>query len=54
LSVEGDKIIEMDGKIEKEFDIVNRFISNYSINLGISDKTMSLDSLQTKKMLVDI
>ena len=54
LSVKDGKIIEMDGKTEEEFDIVDRFISNYSINLGISDEAMSLDSLQAAKMLVDI
>lgn len=54
LSVEDGKIIEIDGKTEEEFDIVDRFISNYSINLGISDEAMSLDSLQAAKMLVDI
>jgi propanediol dehydratase large subunit len=47
-------VVEMDGKERKDFDIIDRFIADYSIDQTISEKAMVLDSVEFARWLVDI
>lgn len=47
-------VVEMDGKERKDFDIIDRFIADYSIDQRISEKAMALDSVEFARWLVDI
>lgn len=38
----------------EDFDIIDRFIADYAINLKDAEKSMSLESLKIAQMLVDI
>jgi propanediol dehydratase large subunit len=54
LIIENGKIIEMDGKKREEFDFIDSFIADHSINIKEAVSSMKLDSLYIARMLVDI
>ncbi|ENK1242017.1 propanediol/glycerol family dehydratase large subunit [Clostridium botulinum] len=54
VKIENGIITELDGKKREEFDMIDRFIADYGINLNNVEKAMSLDSLEISKMLVDV
>lgn len=54
VKVEDGKIIEMDGKSRKDFDSIDIFLADHSINIENTEKAMAMDSLDIARMLVDI
>ena len=54
LKIENGLIIELDGKSRDEFDMIDRFIADYAINLDKAEKAMKLSSLEISRMMVDI
>lgn len=54
IEIENGVIVELDGKKREDFDIIDRFIADYAINLKDAEKSMSLESLKIAQMLVDI
>ncbi|MCC5910634.1 MAG: propanediol/glycerol family dehydratase large subunit [Clostridiaceae bacterium] len=54
IKIEDGKIIELDGKTRDEFDMIDRFIADYAINLEKAEEVMEMDSIALAKMLVDI
>src|SRR3954466_8196453 len=54
IKIEEGRIVELDGRPEAEFDIIDRFIATYAIDLSVAQKAMNLDSLAISRMLVDI
>ena len=54
LIVQGDRVIEMDGKPADDFDAIDRFIVERALNLDRADEAMALGSLKIARMLVDI
>ncbi|SHE34887.1 propanediol/glycerol family dehydratase large subunit [Alkalibacter saccharofermentans] len=54
IKIEDNKIVELDGKTRDEFDMIDRFIADYAINLEKAEKVMKMDSVDLAKMLVDI
>ncbi|MDS1002332.1 propanediol/glycerol family dehydratase large subunit [Clostridium sporogenes] len=54
VKIENGIVTELDGKKREEFDMIDRFIADYGINLNNVEKAMSLDSLEISKMLVDV
>lgn len=54
IKIENGVIVELDGKKREDFDIIDRFIADYAINLKDAEKSMSLESLKIAQMLVDI
>ena len=54
IQIHNGKIIEMDGKKENEFDMIDQFIARYGINKKTSEKYMAMDSTLIAKQLVDI
>ncbi len=51
--VEG-RIVELDGKPEARFDMLDRFIARRAIDISVAEQAMALDSLAIARMLVDI
>src|SRR5918999_758543 len=47
------RIVEMDGKPEAEFDLLDRFISLHAIDVAIAEEAMAIDPLDVARMLVD-
>lgn len=54
LMIEDGRIIEMDGKREQDFDLIDRFIADHCIDIKTAPRSMALDSLKVARMLVDI
>lgn len=54
IKIENGVIVELDGKKREDFDIIDRFIADYAINLNDAEQSMSLESLKIAQMLVDI
>jgi len=54
IRIENGRIVEMDGKERKDFDSLDRFIADYGINVAEAERSMSIDSLEIARMLVDI
>jgi propanediol dehydratase large subunit len=48
------RIVEMDGRTEDAFDLIDRFIAGYAIDPEIAEEAMAIDSLAYARMLVDI
>lgn len=54
IKIENGMIIELDGKKRENFDMIDRFIADYAINLDNVEEAMKLDSVEIAKKLVDI
>lgn len=54
IKIENGRIVEMDGKKRDEFDMIDRFIASYAIDIDAAEKAMKIDSLKIAKQLVDI
>ncbi|MEX0344771.1 MAG: propanediol/glycerol family dehydratase large subunit [Rhizobiaceae bacterium] len=54
LEIRDGRIVEMDGRTEKEFDAIDRFIALHAINLENAERAMAMGSLKIARMLVDI
>ncbi|GAA0076050.1 propanediol/glycerol family dehydratase large subunit [Clostridium sp. CTA-5] len=54
IKIENGKVVELDNKKREEFDMIDRFIADYAINLENAENAMSLDSVEIAKKLVDI
>ncbi|QCX34507.1 propanediol/glycerol family dehydratase large subunit [Caloramator sp. E03] len=54
IKIVNGKVVEMDGKKREDFDFIDLFIADHSINIENAEKYMSMDSIEIARMLVDI
>lgn len=54
IKLEDGVVVELDGKLRKDFDMLDYFIADHAINLEKTEEVMKMDSLQLARMLVDI
>src|SRR5690606_19763723 len=54
LRLEDGRVVEMDGKARSDFDAIDLFIADHSLDLDAAAEAMSIDSRQLAHMLVDI
>ena len=54
IKIEDGRIVEMDGVKEEDFDVIDKFIAKYSIDLSIAEEAMAIDSMEFARRLVDI
>ncbi len=54
IRINGKKIMELDGKKRVDFDMLDRFIADYAINIDRAEEVMAMDSLEISRMLVDV
>lgn len=54
IKIVAGKIVEMDGKQREDFDLIDRFIADYGIDVEIAGKAMAIESVEIARMLVDI
>lgn len=52
--VEGDRIVEMDGRTCDQFDMIDQFIADYCIDSSVAQEAMTKTSVELAHMLVDI
>src|SRR5439155_5053832 len=53
IKLDQGRITELDGKAEAEFDLIDRFIARYAVDLSVAAESMAMDSLSLARMLVD-
>ncbi|MBK5260941.1 MAG: propanediol/glycerol family dehydratase large subunit [Peptostreptococcaceae bacterium] len=54
IRIEKGIIVEMDGKKREEFDSIDIFIADYSIDIERAEDAMKMDTLEIARMLVDV
>ncbi len=54
LRIEAGRIVELDGRPEARFDILDRFIARRAIDVSVAADAMAMDSQTIARMLVDI
>ena len=54
LRIEAGRVVELDGRLEADFDTLDTFIARHGIDLTVAPEAMALDSLQFAHMLADI
>lgn len=54
IKIENGKVLELDSVKREDFDMIDRFIADYAINLNKAEEAMKIDSLEIAKKLVDI
>lgn len=54
LRIEAGRVIEMDGRPRDQFDILDTFIADHSLDLTVAEIAMATPSIDIARMLVDI
>ncbi|WP_432666518.1 propanediol/glycerol family dehydratase large subunit [Wukongibacter baidiensis] len=54
IKIENGKVVELDGKKRQDFDMIDRFVADYAINLENAEKVMKMNSQELAKMLCDV
>ena len=53
LCIEDGRIVELDGRSEADFDILDEFIARRGIDLTVAEEAMALDTVELARMIVD-
>ena len=53
LRIEDGRIVELDGRAEPDFDILDEFIARHGIDLAVAEEAMALDTVELARMIVD-
>ncbi|MBN6180869.1 propanediol dehydratase, partial [Escherichia coli] len=54
VKVDNGLIVELDGKRRDQFDMIDRFIADYAINVERTEQAMRLEAVEIARMLGDI
>ena len=54
IKIENGRVIAMDGKPRGDFDMIDTWIADHTIDASVAEEAMALDSLEIARMLVDI
>jgi propanediol dehydratase large subunit len=53
LRIEDGRIVELDGRAEADFDILDEFIARHGIDLAVAEEAMALNTVELARMIVD-
>nr|AAL38403.1 glycerol dehydratase large subunit GldC [Lentilactobacillus diolivorans] len=53
VKVENGVVTELDGKKKADFDLIDKYIAEYGLNIDKAEEVMAMDSTKIAKMLVD-
>jgi propanediol dehydratase large subunit len=53
LRIEDGRIVELDGRAEVDFDILDEFIARRGVDLAVAEEAMALDTVELARMIVD-
>jgi propanediol dehydratase large subunit len=54
IGIAGGRVISLDGVLERDFDMIDRFIAAYHLDPAIAPEAMAMDSAEIARMLVDM
>jgi propanediol dehydratase large subunit len=47
------RVVELDGKPEDEFDLIDEFVARHGLDLAVAEEAMALDTVEFARMVVD-
>jgi propanediol dehydratase large subunit len=53
LRIEDGRVVELDGKPEADFDLLDEFIARRGIDLAVADEAMAVETVDFARMIVD-
>lgn len=53
ITIQENRIVEMDGRSESDFDSIDEFIARHGIDLSVANEAMAIDDLDFARRLVD-
>ncbi len=53
LRIESGRVVELDGKPEADFDLLDEFIARHGIDLTVAEEAMALQTLEFARVIVD-
>jgi len=54
IGISNDRVISLDGVLERDFDMIDRFIARHHIDVDVAPEAMAMDSKTVARMLVDM
>ena len=54
IGIAGGRVVSLDGVLEKDFDMIDRFIARHHIDIEIAPEAMAMNSREVARMLVDM
>jgi propanediol dehydratase large subunit len=54
IGIEGGRVVSLDGVLEHDFDMIDRFIARHHIDVDVAPEAMSRESKDVARMLVDM
>ncbi|MBY0221582.1 propanediol/glycerol family dehydratase large subunit [Sporosarcina aquimarina] len=54
IEIQDGRIVELDGKLRKDFDMLDQFIADYTIDVATANEMMNTESVDIARKLVDI
>ena len=54
MGIASGRVISLDGVLEKDFDMIDRFIARHHIDVDVAPEAMAIDSNTVARMLVDM
>jgi len=53
LRIEQGRVVELDGKPEDEFDLIDEFVARHGLDLAVAEEATVLDTVEFARMVVD-
>src|SRR6202012_5411888 len=53
LRIEDDRVVELDGKREADFDLLDEFIARHGVDLSVAGEAMAVATIEFARMIVD-
>jgi len=53
LRIEQGRVVELDGKPEEEFDLIDEFVARHGLDLAVAEEATALDTVEFARMVVD-
>jgi propanediol dehydratase large subunit len=53
LRIEDGRVVELDGTLEADFDLLDEFIARHAIDLAVADEAMAVGTIEFARMIVD-
>jgi propanediol dehydratase large subunit len=54
LTVEDGRVVELDGKSESDFDVIDEYIARYGLDLAVAEEAMAMTPSGVARLLLDI
>src|SRR5690349_2705214 len=53
LRIADGRVVELDGRLEADFDLLDEFIARHAIDVNIAERAMALATVEFARMIVD-